>query len=86
MWTKYSQGHFGFSIQTQIYHTCDTDYAQFCSTVGWYLPNATSVRQQLSFNLSAPTGHLPSHVWVSGSQLGRHMKALAAKVATCYNY
>jgi serine/threonine protein kinase len=85
LWTKSSQGHFGFSIQTQIYNNCDTDYAQFCSTVGWYLPNATSVRQQLSFKLSAPTGHLPSHFWVSGNQLGRHMKALAAKVASCYN-
>lgn len=85
LWTKSSQGHFGFSIQTQIYNNCDTDYAQFCSTVGWYLPNATSVRQQLSFKLSAPTGHLPSHFWVSGNQFGRHMKALAAKVASCYN-
>ncbi len=85
LWTKFSQGHFGFSIQTQIYNNCDTDYAQFCSTVGWYLPNATSVRQQLSFKLSAPTGHLPSHFWVSGNQLGRHMKALTVKVASCYN-
>ncbi|MTJ07161.1 serine/threonine-protein kinase [Anabaena sp. UHCC 0204] len=84
LWTKYSQGHFGFSIQTQIYNTCDRDYAEFCSTVGWYLPNATSVRQQLTFKLSAPTGHLPSHFWVSGNQLGRHMKALTAKVASCY--
>ena len=73
LWTKSSQGHFGFSIQTQIYNNCDTDYAQFCSTVGWYLPNATSVRQQLSFKLSAPTGHLPSHFWVSGNQFGRHV-------------
>ncbi|MEI6445202.1 MAG: serine/threonine-protein kinase [Nostocales cyanobacterium ELA583] len=85
LWTKYSQGHFGFSIQTQIYNNCDGDYAQFCSTVGWDLPNATSVRQKLSFKLSAPTGHLPSHFWVSGNQFGRHMKALAAKVASCYN-
>jgi serine/threonine protein kinase len=84
LWTKHSQGHFGFSIQTQIYNTCDRDYGQFCSTVGWYLPDSTSARQQLSFKLSAPTGHLPSHIWASGTQLGRHMKALTAKVASCY--
>ena len=35
--------------------------------------------------LSAPIGHLPSHFWASGTQLGKHMKALAAKVASCYN-
>jgi serine/threonine protein kinase len=85
LWTKHSQGHFGFSIQSQIYHTCDRDYAQFCNIVGWYLPNATSIRQQLSFKLSAPTGHLPSHFWASGTQLGRQMKALTAKVASCYS-
>ncbi len=85
LWTKYSQGHFGFSIQTQIYSACDTDYAKFCSTVGWYLTNSTYARQQLSFNLSAPTGHLPSHFWASGTQLGRQMKALVVKVTNCYN-
>lgn len=85
LWIKYSQGHFGFSIQTQIYHSCDTDYAQFCRAVGWYLPYATSPRQQLSFKLSAPIGHLPSHFWASGTQLGKHLKALAARVASCYN-
>jgi serine/threonine protein kinase len=85
LWTKYSQGHFGFSIQAQIYNTCEADYAKFCATVGWYLPYSTSARQQLTFKLSAPTGHLPSHIWASGTQLGRHMKALTAKVASCYN-
>ncbi|MFM7405558.1 MAG: protein kinase domain-containing protein [Cuspidothrix sp.] len=85
LWTKYSQGHFGFSIQVQIYHTCDGDYGQFCSQVGWYLPYSTSARQKLTFKLSAPTGHLPSHFWASGTQLGRQMKALTAKVANCYS-
>jgi serine/threonine protein kinase len=85
LWTKYSQGHFGFSIQVQIYHACDNDYGQFCAQVGWYLPYSTSARQKLTFKLSAPTGHLPSHFWASGTQLGRQMKALTAKVSNCYS-
>jgi serine/threonine protein kinase len=85
LWTKYSQGNFSFSIQSQIYHSCEQDYAKFCATVGWYLPYATSPRLQLSFKLSAPTGHLPSHFWASGSQLGGHLKALSAKLTSCYH-
>lgn len=85
LWTKYSQGHFGFSIQVQIYRTCDHDYGQFCAQVGWYLPYSTSARQKLTFKLSAPRGHLPSHFWASGTQLGRQMKALSAKVSNCYS-
>jgi serine/threonine protein kinase len=85
LWTKYSQGHFGFSVQRQIYHNCDDDYGRFCAAIHWDLPYSISSKQKLSFSLSAPTGHLPSHFWVGGTQLGRHMRALAAKLATCYD-
>jgi serine/threonine protein kinase len=85
LWTKYSQGHFGFSIQAQIYNNFNGDYGRFCAAVGWYLPYSITQNIKLTFSLSAPQGHLPSHVWVSGTQVGRQMKVLTAKVASCYN-
>lgn len=84
LWTKYSKGRFGFSIQAQIYHHCDSDYGQFCAAVGWNLYYSTSPKQKLSFNLSAPSGHLPSHLWAGENQLGRHMRILTAKLTNCY--
>jgi serine/threonine protein kinase len=85
LWTKYSKGRFGFSIQAQIYTNCENDYGQFCASVGWDLYYSTSSRQKLSFNLSAPSGHLPSHQWAGGSVLGRHMRILATKLTNCYD-
>ncbi|MDZ8050085.1 MAG: protein kinase domain-containing protein [Aulosira sp. ZfuVER01] len=83
LWSKYSNGHFGFSVQKQIYESVDGDYGKFCAAVGWNLPNATSPIQQLCFRLSAPLGHLPSHNWAGGTQLWRHVSALTAKMANC---
>ncbi|MBD2356519.1 GUN4 domain-containing protein [Tolypothrix sp. FACHB-123] len=83
LWKKYSKGRFGFSIQKQIYDSVDGDYGKFCTAIGWNLVLATSSGQQLSFRLSAPPGHLPSHAWAAGTQLWRHMSALNAKLANC---
>lgn len=83
LWVKYSKGRFGFSVQKQIYESVDHDYGQFCAAIGWNLPHATSVVQQLLFRLSAPLGHLPSHIWAGGTQVGRHVSALVAKLAGC---
>ncbi len=85
LWTKYSQGHFGFSIQKQIYENCNHDYGQFCAAVGWNLHQSTSSSQKLSFQMSAPTGHLPSHIWAGGTVLGRQVSILVAKLTSCYN-
>lgn len=84
LWTKYSHGHFGFSTQREIYLNCHQDYGHFCSAVGWNLIYSTSPRNTLTFRLSAPMGHLPSHIWVGGTQLGRHMKTLVEKLDNCY--
>lgn len=84
LWMKYSRGRFGFFVQTQIYESCNNDYGQFCAAIGWNLPNSTSSAQRLSFSLSAPIGHLPSHPWAGGTQLWRHINALASKLVTCY--
>ncbi|MBD2169451.1 GUN4 domain-containing protein [Calothrix membranacea FACHB-236] len=85
LWLKYSKGRFGFSIQKQIYESVDSDYGKFCAAIGWNLPRATSpiLVQQLSFNLSAPMGHLPSHIWAGGTQVGRQISALVEKLGRC---
>jgi GUN4-like/NACHT domain len=69
LWVKYSNGHFGFSIQKQIYlehgGILDGNYykevwEKFCCATGWM-----EIRKyvELSFSSSAPRGHLP---WVGG--------------------
>ncbi|MBD2515450.1 GUN4 domain-containing protein [Nostoc sp. FACHB-973] len=68
LWVKYSNGHFGFSVQKNIYLEVggkpdgkydDEPFLKFCDRVGW------RVRQQLrdlpvNFGTSAQDGHLPS--------------------------
>lgn len=81
LWTKYSNGRFGFSIQIEIYkerygpskisedEPYDRDaWRDFCEFVGWRVrepnenfPDDNSLKNsQLTFNLGAPAGHLPS--------------------------
>ena len=72
LWTEYSNGHFGFSVQKQIwdeiqekaYDTYDTqDFKSFMKvgrkfdgSVGW---NCTL--DSIQFSLDAPPGHLPTY-------------------------
>jgi serine/threonine protein kinase len=84
LWTKYSNGHFGFSIQADIYSDYNCDYGQFCMAIGWNLWESTSAKHKFNFNFSAPMGHLPSHLWAGGTQLGKHMKTLTQKLESCY--
>ncbi|OUL26663.1 serine/threonine protein kinase [Nostoc sp. T09] len=83
LWSKYSKGRFGFSVQRRIYESVDGDYGKFCAAIGWNLPHSTSPLQKLFFRLSAPPGHLPSHNWAGGTQLWRHVSALVAKLRNC---
>ncbi|MBD2296919.1 GUN4 domain-containing protein [Anabaena sphaerica FACHB-251] len=89
LWRKYSQEHFGFSVQVQIYESCGRDYPQFCATVGWDINKSSSSTQNLLFvwslPRSVPKGNLPSHSWVGGTKPWEHMNALdAALVKTRY--
>ncbi|MGM3305483.1 protein kinase domain-containing protein [Anabaena sp. WFMT] len=78
LWTKYSQGRFGFSVQVQIYESCGQDYGQFCATVGWDITKSSSFTQNLFFTSSVPKGNLPSHAWVGGTKPWQHINALGA--------
>lgn len=80
LWRKYSQGHFGFTVQTQIYLSCGSDYGQFCATVGWSLTKSNSPTHNFLFIWSVPKGNLPSHSWAGGTQLWRHMNVLTTKL------
>lgn len=79
LWVKYSQGHFGFSIQSYIFHTVNDDYGRFCETVGW--PTHQTNNSYLKFSLCAPVGHLPSRSWIGGSQWWRHGVIMASKLS-----
>ena len=71
LWRKYSQDRFGFSVQKEIYAHCgaqlDGNYAgdevwkNFGAQVGWYVNDSWISYQEITFDTSAPRGHLP--VW-----------------------
>ncbi|MBW4490482.1 MAG: GUN4 domain-containing protein [Trichocoleus desertorum ATA4-8-CV12] len=83
LWTKHSQKRFGWTVQTQIYQSVESDYGSFCQRIGWPLHNSAPIYSNLKFNRSAPVGHLPSRVWVGGSYWWRHAEAIATKLAEC---
>ncbi|WP_353929476.1 serine/threonine-protein kinase [Okeanomitos corallinicola TIOX110] len=80
LWTKHSEGHFGFSVQIQIYESCGRDYGKFCDIVGWDITKSSSSGQNIFFNWtmnqSYPKGNLPSHAWVGGTKPWEHLSSL----------
>ena len=65
LWTRYSNGKFGLSVQNEIY--LDTgpkihDYQnketfyKFCNRIGWRANNKWA---SISYNINSPKGHLP---------------------------
>jgi O-methyltransferase involved in polyketide biosynthesis len=72
LWLKYSQNHFGFTIQKEIldnlqvyYHgDFDTTFEKFANKVGWISKDDTYQHSYLKFDLSAAKGELPSFDWM----------------------
>lgn len=67
LWVKYSNGHFGFSVQKMIWEgvggKADADgktYKKFCDRIGWYEKGDFLYYSNLTFDITAPKGHLPS--------------------------
>lgn len=68
LWTKASNGRFGFSVQKHIYEATAKDFENLSERVGWLLSKDkitfTKGRfipySEYTFNLSAPEGHLPT--------------------------
>ena len=65
LWVKYSNGHFGFSVQKRIWLKCDgkvndeTEKA-LGDALGWRKNNSWLYYNDITFSLEAPEGHLPS--------------------------
>ncbi len=74
LWVKYSDGHFGFSVQKRIWESIegtnkDEDvevWKRFGDEVGWRINNSWIGYRNLTFSVDAPEGHLPEWVFVSG--------------------
>jgi serine/threonine protein kinase len=69
LWFNYSKGRFGFAIQKQIYRDCggkfdgkypgDQTWNNFRQKVGWRVNGRWVSDSKLTFDISAPRGHLP---------------------------
>lgn len=65
LWSKYSYGHFGFSVQKKIWERVgeiakDNKYQLMGTMVGWYSNGKWIHPTNLKFSLDAPFGHLPA--------------------------
>lgn len=64
LWVKYSNGHFGFSVQKRIWLECggEVDYQTECrlgARVGWRLEGTWLSKDEYNYSLNALQGHLP---------------------------
>lgn len=83
LWVHHSQGHFGFSVQKQIYESVGEDYVSFCDRVGWTSYRRDDPYQGMQFSLQSSQGHLPSRIWAGGTQWWRHADAMASRWQAC---
>jgi hypothetical protein len=68
LWSRYSNGKFGFKAQFQIYQQVERRPLDFLQTVEWRRANIGINKgivsyHDLQFSPSAPAGHLPSWRW-----------------------
>jgi hypothetical protein len=66
LWVKYSNENFGFSVQKGIWESVDHNYKKFGACVGWKVGWTWTLYESVTFDISAPKGHLPSK-WASGT-------------------
>jgi hypothetical protein len=93
LWTNYSQGRFGFSVQAQLYQsvggsletTIAQDYSvieRFGDRVGWRVNGNWQKCDDLDYTLNAPIGCHPSRWW--NSPFGAKMtNYFFARLITC---
>ncbi|MEQ9553295.1 MAG: serine/threonine-protein kinase [Coleofasciculus sp. G3-WIS-01] len=91
LWVKYSNGHFGFSVQKRIWHRVggqpsvyDHDiYKKFGDTVGWREKDDWLEYDNLTFSLNTPHGHLPTVLSVGWFISGAVISSLSLRLAEC---
>ena len=75
LWVKYSNGHFGFSVQKEIWIECGgkpgvyddlESYVRFADRVGWRKDGDWLYYKDLNFTIASDRGHLPNVIlpWV----------------------
>lgn len=87
LWVKYSQGRFGFSVQSNVWESIGEDYGKFSDAVGWRHGTGSDWLQysQLSFTLLAPVGQMPAAPFFkfNSSPIG-WTASLPSKLVDCY--
>ena len=60
LWTVYSQGRFGFSVQARLLAALDGRYDQLWPRIGWKTDGVwTRYPRAFTWSLKAPDGHMP---------------------------
>ncbi|MTJ12004.1 protein kinase [Anabaena sp. UHCC 0187] len=79
LWLKYSNGHFGFSVQNRMYQDLVNTgtpealiWDKFGDIVGWKQDKKWMYYDDLTFDLSAPIAHLPGGIFWFDSWWGRY--------------
>lgn len=94
LWSRYSDGRFGFSVQWQLYTEQNSQPRSFLQEVGWQgsiaaVFNRPKPYSDLQFDRQAPVGHLPTWRWGSRSLEGGYqvdedlMRRFMGRLATC---
>jgi hypothetical protein len=91
LWVKYSNGHFGFSVQKRIYQslggTSEYDeevFERYGDRVGWRKNNEWLYYFDLTFSEKAPEAHLPGMGgWIAWSGDGWMVSSLASRLVKC---
>lgn len=60
LWSRHSQGKFGFTSQKQIWLKASRNYTDFCELIHWHKEDAWLDYSDLDFSLNAVLGHLPA--------------------------
>ncbi len=80
LWVNYSESRFGFSVQKRIYEEVGRDWEKMGDCVGWRVGGKWLNLSSLTYDINAPTGHLPgAGIWVTSLVWG-----LWSRSADCF--
>ncbi len=90
LWVKYSNGHFGFSVQKKIYLDCGENpngsydknlWKKFGDQVGWTVNNTWISYPKVIFDTTSPKGHIPW--WGVRRDLLKWFSSFASRLVKC---
>jgi hypothetical protein len=87
LWGEYSESRFGFSVQKRLYEEVGRDLEKLGDRVGWREAGKWLSISALTYDINAPTGHLPgSGAWVTSLVWGlwsRSAEIFYARLDSC---